>query len=248
MRKQYRPDLLTYSIPRYHKLTGHLMVSEPNVKPPSSKKSRLGIKCAPKKPLASAKSAKKLRTNDGSDKKGSRKRKLVDDVSKQSKKVCFDKADDDLLITGVNSPGMVQIDANFIYNPGNATTQKFWCGVLNLTYKKPVRPRLGSPTTPLMRPNKVSDVPGDSNCLFSAFSYAITGSILQQGAAIVAHMYNIEDYLRGGWFPQEYRTAREYIAGAKMDVDKEWGTDCEIITMAELLSTNIYSFNARVGS
>ena len=33
-----------------------------------------------------------------------------------------------------------------------------------------------------------------------------------------------------------------------MDVDKEWGTDCEIITMAELLSTNIYSFNAQVGS
>ena len=168
--------------------------------------------------------------------------------------MCFDKAapkDDDLLITGVYPSGMVQIDANFIYNPGNATTQKFWCGVLNLTYEKPVRPRLGSPTTPLTRPNRVSDVPGDSNCLFSAFSYVITGSILQQDAvraAIVAHMYNIEDYLRGGWFPQEYRTAREYIAGAKIDVDKEWGTDCEIITMAELLSTNIYSFNAQVGS
>ena len=260
LRKQYRPDLPTYSIPKhaqYHKLTGHLMVSEPDIKPPSSKKSRLGIKCAPKRPLASAdsaKSAKKLRTDDGSDKKCSRKRKLIDNVSKQSKKVCFDKAapkDDDLLITGVYPPGMVQIDANFIYNPGNATTQKFWCGVLNLTYKKPVRPRLGSPTTPLTRPNRVSDVPSDGNCLFSAFSYVITGSILQQGAvraAIVAHMYNIEDYLRGGWFPQEYRTAREYIAGAKMDVDKEWGTDCEIITMAELLSTNIYSFNAQVGS
>ena len=260
LRKQYRPDLPTYSIPKhaqYHKLTGHLMVSEPDIKPPSSKKSRLGIKCAPKRPLASAdsaKSAKKLRIDDGSNKKCSRKRKLVDNVSKQSKKVCFDKAapkDDDLLITGVYPPGMVQIDANFIYNPGNATTQKFWCGVLNLTYKKPVRPRLGSPTTPLMRPNRVSDVPSDGNCLFSAFSYVITGSILQQGAvraAIVAHMYNIEDYLRGGWFPQEYRTAREYIAGAKMDVDKEWGTDCEIITMAELLSTNIYSFNAQVGS
>ena len=74
LRKQYRPDLPTYSIPKhaqYHKLTGHLMVSEPDIKPPSSKKSRLGIKCAPKRPLASAdsaKSAKKLRTDDGSDK------------------------------------------------------------------------------------------------------------------------------------------------------------------------------------
>ena len=82
---------------------------------------------------------------------------------------------------------------------------------------------------------------GDGNCLFSAFSYVITGSILQQGtvrAAIVAHMYNIEDYLRGGWFPQEYHTTREYIAGAKMDVDKEWGTDLQWLS----------SFNAQVGS
>ena len=106
---------------KYHKLTGHLMVSEPDIKPPSSKKSRLGIKCAPKRPLASAdsaKSAKKLRSDDGSDKKCSRKRKLIDNVSKQSKKVCFDKAapkDDDLLITGVYPPGMVQIDMQILY-------------------------------------------------------------------------------------------------------------------------------------
>ena len=33
-----------------------------------------------------------------------------------------------------------------------------------------------------------------------------------------------------------------------MDVDKEWGTDYEMIPMAELLSTNIYSFNVCVGS
>ena len=70
------------------------------------------------------------------------------------------------------------MDTNFIYNLENAATQKFWCGVLILTYVKAFRPRLGSPTTSLICPNKVFDVPSDGNCLFSALSYIITGSIM----------------------------------------------------------------------
>ena len=79
--------------------------------------------------------------------------------------------------------------------------------------------------------------------MFNALSYIVTGSCNQQGevrAAIVAHMYNIEDYLTHGWI-REYSSVREYIAGEQMDCDAEWSTEIEIVTFAD-------SFNKQHGS
>ena len=78
-----------------------------------------------------------------------------------------------------------------------------------------------------------------------ALSYIITGSVSQHGAvraAILAHMPNIEERLVGSWF-HDYRSVRDYIAGTRMDVDKEWGSNIEIITLANLLNTTVYSSN-----
>ena len=61
-------------------------------------------------------------------------------------------------------------------------------------------------------------------------------------AAILAHMPNIEQHLVGGWF-RGYRSVTDYIAGTRMDVDKEWGSDVEMITLANLLNTTVYSYN-----
>ena len=105
---------------------------------------------------------------------------------------------------------------------------------------------MGSTNTALTVPSRDIDVPGDGNCLFNAFSRAITGSIEQQSdirAAIVNHMPNIEGYLARGWFPRIYQTAREYIAGERMDRNHTWGTVVEIVTIADLLRTKVYSYN-----
>ena len=67
-------------------------------------------------------------------------------------------------------------------------------------------------------------------------------------AAILQHMFRIEEHLRRGYFPAQYSNARDYIAGTRMDCDKEWGTDCEISTLSDLLNTTIYSFDERNGS
>ena len=232
LRKEYRPDLPAYSIPKNAKslkLTGCLTLHDPDVKPPSRKKGS-NQKCGLKRPLSgndNAKPAKKMCT-----KKRSMKSKSTDDDDYvPSKKVCV-APKNDVHVTRVDPPGTFQ--RNYVYNPGNADIQKFWCGVLNLRYVKAVRPRLGSPTTPLTCPKTVHNVPSDGNCLFSAFSYIITGSEDQQDAiraAILQHMFHIEERLRRGYFPAQYSNARDYIAGTRMDCDKEWGTDCEISTL-----------------
>ena len=176
LRKEYRPDLPTYSIPKNAqslKLTGCLTLHEPGIKPPFRKKG-LNQKRGLKRPLAgndNTKPAKKMHTETRSIKS-----KSMDDEYVPSKKVCV-APNSDVCVTREDPPGTCQ--RNYVYNPGNAETQRFWCGVLNLTYVKAVRPRLGSPTTPLTCPNRVFNVPGDGNCLFSAFSYIITGSVVQ---------------------------------------------------------------------
>ena len=62
-------------------------------------------------------------------------------------------------------------------------------------------------------------------------------------AAIVHHMPSIEGHLARGWFPRNYQTAREYIAGERMDRNHTWGTDVEIVTIADLLRTKVYSYD-----
>ena len=128
-----------------------------------------------------------------------------------------------------------------MYNPGNATIQRYWCCLLNLQYVRAMRPRLGSPTTPLTLPTRTARIPGVGNCLFSTLSYTITGTIDQQAAVrtvILNHMSAIEGRLRRGFFPPCFADAQSYIEGTRMNCDRTWGSDCEMITMADLLNTS----------
>ena len=202
LRQEYRPDLPTYEIPKSAKsikFTGNITIQEPGIKQPYKKYNS-------KSPFTHSTC------------KNTRKRKCNDDISKPSKKVCFEKAtsNDGLLVTGEERAGTVPrrtVWPEYVYNPGNAVTQRLWCGILGLTYIKAVRPRLGSPITPLKCPKGIVNVPGDGNCLFNAFSYIVTGSCDQHSevqAAIVAHiMYKIENYLTHSWI-REYSSVREY--------------------------------------
>ena len=247
LRKEYTPDLPIYSIPqnaKYHKLTGCLTLCDPAIGQPSKYKKKGFVKRqAKKRPLKSDvyKSAKKIRTADND-----RKRKATDDDSNHNKKVRFASEGDDLLITGVSThPNPAR--HNFIYYPANAATQRYWCSLLQLRYVRAVRPLPGSPTTLLTHPksNRIVNVQGDGNCLFRAFSYIITGSEDQHSdvrAAIIAHMYNIEERIRRGLFGS-CRNARAYIETSGIANAGKWGGDNEIITLSDLLNTTIYSYN-----
>ena len=163
-----------------------------------------------------------------------------------SKRICLDERgtppqnyDGGCVITGASGPNIY-----YVYNPGNATIERYWCGLLNLQYVRAMRPRLGSPITPLTPPTRTVRIPGDGNCLFSALSYIITGTIDQQAAVhavILNHMSAIEGRLRRGFFPPCYTDSQSYIEGTRMNRDRTWGSDCEMITMADLLNTTIYS-------
>ena len=52
-------------------------------------------------------------------------------------------------------------------------------------------------------------------------------------------MFHIEEHLRCGYFPRQYSSARQYIAGTGMDHDREQGTDCETSTISDLLNTHL---------
>ena len=143
LRKQHRPELPVYTVPRnaqHLKLTGCLTINEPSVKPPSRKKG-FGSKHGIKRPLATTdnvKSAKKICSNNTNKKRGT-KRKCADDTLTSNKTVRFEKTspnDDKVIVVGVDSPiapPQRTMWPNYVYNPGNAVTQRAWCNRLNLT-------------------------------------------------------------------------------------------------------------------
>ena len=87
-------------------------------------------------------------------------------IMKVSARVCCNEKgtpsqkDDGFVITGASGPNII-----YMCNPGNASIQRYWCGLLNLQYVRAIRPRLGSPTTPLTPSTRIVRIPGHDNCL-----------------------------------------------------------------------------------
>ena len=80
------------------------------------------------------------------------------DSDSYSKRMCLDERgtppqndDGGSVITGASGPNIY-----YVYNPGNATLQRYWCGLLNLQYVRAMRPRLGCPTTALTPPTRIA--------------------------------------------------------------------------------------------
>ena len=101
--------------------------------------------------------------------------------------------------------------------------------------KNTVRP--GCPNVPLTPPDMrtVKHISGDGNCLFRSFAYIITGLEEQNMAvrtAILEHMTNIGHFILNHHI-LGYFSIQEYISHKNMDRESAWGTDIEILTLAQ---------------
>ena len=89
-------------------------------------------------------------------------------------------------------------------------------------------------------PRAAKSIGGDSKCFFRSISYIITGSDLQHidvCKVIVDHMKFI------GYYPAGNTSAEQYIQVTSMDKFGTWSTETEMVTLANLLQTCMFSYN-----
>ena len=91
------------------------------------------------------------------------------------------------------------------------------------------------------------NIPVHGNCFFSTLSYIITGSTSFSYKMRKIITDNIMGKLNQiclkfiqNKFPPTYRNTREYISKSKMHMDKIWGGDIELFSMALLINTDIW--------
>ena len=131
--------------------------------------------------------------------------------------------------------------------------QRNACASLGLQFERSNGASPGSGSLPLTCPdkNKIKTIVGDGNCMFRSLSYIITGSQAQHGrlrTKIIQHMHDIAPLIIGhirGRSQDRYTTVGEYIQGSGMDKTGVWGTDIELLTLAHLLKTCIFSYDTQ---
>ena len=107
---------------------------------------------------------------------------------------------------------------------------------------------MAAPHLPVNGIDKTVPIIGDGNCLFRAISYLITGSQQQHMSirqASVCHLREIEDlpFRTGTLLRSVYEGGiDDYIASSEIDCAGAWGSDVEMLTLAHLLNTPIYSY------
>ena len=130
----------------------------------------------------------------------------------------------------------------------------------------------GSPNAPLANPVGFKNIRGDGNCMFRSLSFIITGSEDQHmhvRRAIIRHMRDIGSVLWESQISPLLNNLRsigevsvgnnqspnadhmaginQYIAATRMDHDKTWGSEVEIMVLAHLLDTAVYSYDTARG-
>ncbi|XP_071963825.1 uncharacterized protein [Antedon mediterranea] len=94
-------------------------------------------------------------------------------------------------------------------------------------------------------PLQITNITGDGNCFYRAISYIISGTednhfLLRR--AITNHLLETGD-LFINTFSHEYRSVKEYVLKKRVMDNGTWASNTEISAMANLLNTDIYSFN-----
>ena len=178
-----------------------------------------------------------------------------------------DGTDSELAITGVYTD-----NSHFKYNPVDVEWQLRVCRLLGLGFCGPNRITPGSPNAPLANPVGFKNIRGDGNCMFRSLSFIITGSEDQHmhvRRAIIRHMRDIDNVLWESQISPLLNNLRsigevsvgnnqspnadhmaginQYIAATRMDHDKTWGSEVEIMVLAHLLDTAVYSYDTARG-
>ena len=157
-----------------------------------------------------------------------------------------DSSGSDVIDEGEDPPTQKNIPRRqeYVFYPPDELHQRRWYDVLNLRFVAPVAYGPGSPSTYLTVPNRTVNVPGDGNCLFSALSYIVTGSIRQHAqmrAVIVRNMPFFEtELMRNVINRSVYCNLDQYLSVTRMYCDCG---DPEIQTLVVLLNTTIYSYS-----
>ena len=179
----------------------------------------------------------------------------------------MDGTDSELAITGVYTDNCL-----FKYNPVDVEWQLRVCRLLGLGFCGPNRITPGSPNAPLANPVGFKNIRGDGNCMFRSLSFIITGSEDQHmhvRRAIIRHMRDIGNVLWESQISPLLNNLRsigevsvgnnhspnadhmaginQYIAATRMDHDKTWGSEVEIMVLAHLLDTAVYSYDTARG-
>ena len=179
----------------------------------------------------------------------------------------MDGTDSELAITGVYTD-----NSHFKYNPVDVEWQLRVCRLLGLGFCGPNRITPGSPNAPLANPVGFKNIRGDGNCMFRSLSFIITGSEDQHmhvRRAIIRHMRDIGNVLWESQISPLLNNLRsigevsvgnnqspnadhmaginQYIAATRMDHDKTWGSEVEIMVLAHLLDTAVYSYDTARG-
>ena len=179
----------------------------------------------------------------------------------------MDGTDSELAITGVYTD-----NSHFKYNPVDVEWQLQVCRLLGLGFCGPNRITPGSPNAPLANPVGFKNIRGDGNCMFRSLSFIITGSEDQHmhvRRAIIRHMRDIGNVLWESQISPLLNNLRsigevsvgnnqspnadhmaginQYIAAMRMDHDKTWVSEVEIMVLAHLLDTAVYSYDTARG-
>ena len=167
-----------------------------------------------------------------------------------------DGTDSELAITGVYTD-----NSHFKYNPVDVEWQLRVCRLLGLGFCGPNRITPGSPNAPLANPVGFKNIRGDGNCMFRSLSFIITGSEDQhkhignvlwesQISPLLNNLRSIGEVSVGNnQSPNADHMAgiNQYIAATRMDHDKTWGSEVEIMVLAHLLDTAVYSYDTARG-
>ena len=126
----------------------------------------------------------------------------------------------------------------FQYNPVDREWQQESCEAMGLNYITSNGITPGGREVGLEPPTTFTRIVGDGNCLFRALAHIITGSEEQHmdvRRGIVSHMRTIGNLLVGGHVREG--DIDTYIDSSRIEHDREWGTDVEILTLAHMLKT-----------
>ena len=95
------------------------------------------------------------------------------------------------------------------------------------------------------RPNSVTKIQGDGNCFFRAISFALSGTEdnhMQLRMATVNYLLQNGNKFNG-FLRQGFVNVEEYVVQERMFDCGTWATEVEIMAVAHMLKTDIYTFD-----